>query len=87
MSLSRQFTMFDSRRDSADTKTKRERTVSLSMSRAQHGHSLTLMMRDYAKWLPDGDRGRNRNRIDASLGFATGAPPDPGSKRLTDWSN
>ncbi len=25
----------------------------------QHGHSLTVMMRDYAKWIPGADRGRN----------------------------
>lgn len=42
---------------------------------AQHGHSLTVMMKDYAKWLPGGDQGRNRSRIDAALGFATGLPP------------
>jgi integrase len=42
---------------------------------AQHGHSLAVMMRDYAKWLPGGDQGRNRRRIDAALGFATDLPP------------
>ncbi len=42
---------------------------------AQHGHSLTVMMKDYAKWLPGGDEGRNRNRINDALGFATRLPP------------
>lgn len=25
----------------------------------QHGHSLQVMLKDYAKWIPDGDQGRN----------------------------
>lgn len=37
----------------------------------QHGHSLQTMMKDYAKWIPGGDRGRNRNAINAAIGAPT----------------
>ena len=33
----------------------------------QHGHSLTMMMKDYAKWIPNADRNRNRNAINTAL--------------------
>lgn len=33
----------------------------------QHGHSLQVMMKDYAKWIPNADRGRNRNAINAAI--------------------
>lgn len=33
----------------------------------QHGHSLTVMMKDYAKWIPNADRGRNRAAINTAL--------------------
>lgn len=36
----------------------------------QHGHSLTTMLKDYAKWIPNADRGRNRAAINQSLGGA-----------------
>lgn len=34
---------------------------------AQHGHSLQVMMRDYAKWIPQADRGRNLAAVNESL--------------------
>jgi signal transduction histidine kinase len=37
---------------------------------AQHGHSLQTMMKDYAAFIPKGDRGRNLAAINASLGNA-----------------
>jgi integrase len=42
---------------------------------AQHGHSLQTMMRDYAAFIPKGDRGRNLAAINAALGNA-GSKPD-----------
>lgn len=36
---------------------------------AQHGHSLTVMMRDYARWIPRQDEGRNLDRVNTALGF------------------
>lgn len=33
----------------------------------QHGHSVTTMMKSYAKWIPNADRGRNRAAINLSL--------------------
>jgi hypothetical protein len=33
----------------------------------QHGHSLTVMMKDYAKWIPGADRGRNLAAINRAL--------------------
>ena len=33
----------------------------------QHGHSLMVMMKDYANWIPDADNGRNRNAINAAV--------------------
>lgn len=38
---------------------------------SQHGHSLTVMMKDYAKWIPKADRGRNLEAVNASFGFRT----------------
>lgn len=35
---------------------------------AQHGHSVTTMMKDYAKWIPKADRGRNRAAMNKALG-------------------
>jgi len=37
---------------------------------AQHGHSLQTMMKDYAAFIPKGDRGRNLAAINAALGNA-----------------
>jgi len=34
---------------------------------AQHGHSVTTMMRDYAAWIPKGDRGRNLRAVNQAL--------------------
>lgn len=34
----------------------------------QHGHSLQVMQKDYAKWMPNADRGRNRDRINTAIG-------------------
>lgn len=36
----------------------------------QRGHSLTVRIKDYAKWIPNADSGRNRNAINAAI-----APP------------
>lgn len=36
----------------------------------QHGHSVQVMMRDYAKWIPSADRGANLAAVNASLGVA-----------------
>lgn len=33
----------------------------------QHGHSLQVMQKDYAKWMPNADRGRNRDKINGAL--------------------
>lgn len=41
----------------------------------QHGHSLTVMMKDYAKWIPSADRGRNRRAINDAIRH-----DDPGRK-------
>jgi len=37
----------------------------------QHGHSLTVMMKSYAKWIPQGDQGRNLEAVNGSIGFRT----------------
>jgi len=41
---------------------------------AQHGHSLQTMMKDYAAFIPKGDRGRNLAAINAALGNAGNRP-------------
>lgn len=33
----------------------------------QHGHSLQVMLKDYAKWIPNGDRGRNIKTVNRAL--------------------
>lgn len=33
----------------------------------QHGHSVQVMMRDYAKWIPSADQGRNLAAVNASI--------------------
>jgi integrase len=33
----------------------------------QHGHSLQVMLKSYAKWMPKGDRGRNREAVNKAL--------------------
>lgn len=43
---------------------------------SQHGHSLTVMMKDYAKWIPKADRGRNLQAMNASLEFRTNSALD-----------
>jgi len=40
----------------------------------QHGHSVQVMMRDYAKWIPSADRGANLAAVNATLGAATEGP-------------
>ncbi|WP_295541174.1 hypothetical protein [uncultured Pseudacidovorax sp.] len=37
----------------------------------QHGHSVQVMMRDYAKWIPSADRGANLAAVNATLGART----------------
>ncbi len=38
----------------------------------QHGHSVQVMMRDYAKWIPGADRGANLRAVNAAIS----GPPD-----------
>jgi len=38
----------------------------------QHGHSVQVMMRDYAKWIPSADKGANLAAVNQAIG---GAPP------------
>jgi integrase len=33
----------------------------------QHGHSVTVMLKDYAKWIPQADRGRNLAAVNQAL--------------------
>ena len=33
----------------------------------QHGHSVQVMMRDYAKWIPSADRGANLAAVNAAI--------------------
>jgi integrase len=33
----------------------------------QHGHSYTVMIKSYAKWLPKADGGRNLRMVNAAL--------------------
>lgn len=40
----------------------------------QHGHSVQVMMRDYAKWIPNADRGANLAAVNASIGRPPEAP-------------
>lgn len=37
----------------------------------QHGHSVQVMMRDYAKWIPSADRGATLAAVNATLGART----------------
>ena len=39
----------------------------------QHGHSLQVMMRDYAKWIPSADRGQNLAAVNAAIGATSEA--------------
>lgn len=41
---------------------------------SQHGHSVQVMLKSYAKWIPNADRGRNRAAVNRSL--AGPAEPD-----------
>lgn len=36
----------------------------------QHGHSLLVMMKDYARWIPNADRGRNLAAVNSALDSA-----------------
>lgn len=36
----------------------------------QHGHSVTTMLKDYAKYIPDADKGRNRRLVNVSVGVS-----------------
>lgn len=45
---------------------------------AQHGHSVQVMMKDYAKFIPRADRGRNLNAVNAAL--TAGEPAERRSK-------
>ncbi len=37
----------------------------------QHGHSVQVMMRDYAKWIPNADKGSNLAAVNMSLGVGS----------------
>lgn len=37
----------------------------------QHGHSVAVMMRDYAKWIPSADRGANLEAVNRLMEFRT----------------
>lgn len=39
----------------------------------QHGHSVTVMMKDYARWIPKADRGRNLETLNRALGVVDSA--------------
>ncbi len=39
----------------------------------QHGHSVTVMMKDYARWIPKADRGRNLETLNRALGVSDSA--------------
>lgn len=39
---------------------------------AQHGHSVQVMMRDYAKWLPSADKGVNLAAVNGSISGPAG---------------
>ena len=39
----------------------------------QHGHSVQVMLKDYAKWIPKADRGRNLAALNRALGAESGA--------------
>lgn len=41
----------------------------------QHGHSLIVMMRDYAKWIPGADRGRNLSAVNGLLSTDSASIP------------
>ncbi|MBO9646756.1 MAG: tyrosine-type recombinase/integrase [Pseudacidovorax sp.] len=43
----------------------------------QHGHSVQVMMRDYAKWIPSADRGANLAAVNATLGAANEGAQGP----------
>jgi len=40
---------------------------------AQHRHSVQVMLRDYAKWIPQADRGRNLAAVNQALASADSA--------------
>lgn len=52
--------------------TQRQAGASPMWVAAQHGHSVQVMLRDYAKWIPRADRGRNL----AAVNQALQSPPD-----------
>lgn len=41
---------------------------------AQHGHSVQVMMKNYANWIPKADHGSNLAAVNAALGFASSLP-------------
>lgn len=53
----------------------RDTSVSMSLSAGadpvwvakQHGHSVTVMMKDYARWIPKADKGRNLEAVNKAL--------------------
>lgn len=49
----------------------------------QHGHSVTTMMKSYAKFIPNADRGRNRDAINRSLEVSVGVSVDSGLIKKT----
>jgi len=47
---------------------------------SQHGHSLLTMMKNYAKWIPQADRGRNRAAINAAIAVQGKGRPESDSQ-------
>lgn len=39
----------------------------------QHGHSVQVMLKDYAGWIPKADKGRNLNAVNSALGIVDSA--------------
>lgn len=48
---------------------------------AQHGHSVQVMLRDYHRWIPQADRGRNLAAVNAALGADSAVEPQSGSAK------
>ena len=46
----------------------------------QHGHSLTVMLKSYAKWIPHGDNNKNIETVNESIGFRTRSALAGGAK-------
>lgn len=47
----------------------------------QHGHSVQVMMRDYAKWIPRADHGANLEKVNQALDFRSRTAVDLEAKK------